>query len=234
VSILAKRAVWTVLTVIGLVLLGVGLWFAGHLGTSGSATFSLVPRDSGVVVLEPSVLNRTDEAVEVTATAADGGRLWIGRATPSDASDLVGGAARTTVTGVEVREWSLSSRAEGAGPSPTLGTSDIWRQQRSGAERVSMTVQQGDAPETVVLGSADGSKAGLESVTVTVSQRTWFFQSLVAALVGLIAVVAGGFGLWSSRPRRRGPTDGSDDYASGGPPEGHAPGRANDTKEVPV
>ena len=229
-SIWAKRAAWVVPTVIGLTLLVVGLWFAGHLGASGSATFSVSPKAGGVVVLEPSVLNRPEARVPAPPPALGGARLWVGRATPSDASTLVGGAARTTVTGFAVREWSLRSQAKGAGPTPTLAGSDIWRQQASGADRVTMTVQQPDAPEAVVIGSADG-RTGLESVTVTVAKRTWFFQSLMAALVGLIALAAGGFGLWSTRPRGRARRP---DHREADGSEVRAPGQPHDSKEVPA
>jgi hypothetical protein len=226
VSLLAKRALLATLAVIGLVLLGVGSWFTANLGASGSGTFTLSAKDSGVVVLEPQVLNRLDEPVTVTATSADGSELWIGRATPSDVAAIVGGADRAQVTGVSVRDWALTSQNTGVGPAAPLGTSDVWREERTGDGRVSLTVHQQNAPESVVVGRGDGSPAELETVTMTVSNGAWFAQSLLAAVLGLIALVAAAVGLWNTRPR-------SDSAAAtpAGPP---GPDTAHHHEEVPA
>lgn len=211
-SILAKRALLAAVTVIGLVLLGVGAWFTLHLGSSGSATFRAEP-GTGVVVLEPSVLNRVDDPLTVTATVAKGGAVWIGRTTPSDAAAVVGGARHTEVTGVRVRDWSLEQTQHGTGaPVGGLADADVWRQTVTGTGSATVEVDQGDAPESLVVTVPDGGGT-VQAVSLTVERRTWLFQSLLAALVGLLAAVGGGAGLvasWrrgSARADAQQPTD---------------------------
>lgn len=200
--VLAKRALLAALTAIGLALLVLGLWFTAHLGFSGTATFTAKPARGSVVVLEPSVLNRVDQPVTVTATAADGSPLWAGLTTPSDADAVVGGAARTSVTGAHVADWSLSTKHAGSGSARALSEGDIWHATSSGKGTVRVTVQQSDAPESLVIATADGTPAHLDSLSLSVHRTTWLFQALLCALVGLICLVAGGAGLWQLRGRR--------------------------------
>jgi hypothetical protein len=202
VSILAKRVLMAALTVIGLVLLVVGLWFTVHLGTSGSATFHTDP-GRGVVVLEPSVLNRVNQPTTVNAVSGKDTKLWMGLASPSDVHAIVGAAERTEVTGARLRSWSLETSHEGAGPAPDLAAADIWHGTRTGTGSAHLGVDQADAPEAIVIAAADGSPVDLNSLTVTVQRRTWFFQSVLTAFVGLLAAIAGGVGLrqqWRTPP----------------------------------
>lgn len=205
-SIVAKRALFAALTVIGLVVLVVGAWFTVHLGSSGSATFRATPTSGAVVVVEPSVLNRVDRPVSVTAVADDGATIWMGRTTPSDAQAIIGGADRISVTGAQVRDWRLVQSRAGAGTAPALAPADIWRQTASGEGRVRMNLDQTGAPESVVIAGPDGKPVELTSLTVTVERHTWFFQALLATLVGLLAALAGAAGVWQHRPRRSAPT----------------------------
>jgi protein-S-isoprenylcysteine O-methyltransferase Ste14 len=201
VSIVAKRALFAALTVIGLVVLVVGAWFTVHLGSSGSATFRAAPASGAVVVVEPSVLNRVDRPVSVTAVAKAGTKIWMGRSSPVDAQAIIGGADRISVTGTQVRDWRLVQSRAGAGTAPPLAPADIWRQTASGQGRVHMNLDQTGAPESVVIAGPDGKPVELTSLTVTVERHTWFFQALLATLVGLLAALAGAAGLWQHRPR---------------------------------
>ena len=219
---LATRILLAALTVIGLVLVAVGSWFTFHLGPSGSATFTTAPARGSVVVLEPSVLNRVDRPTTVTATTRGGAPVFIGRATPSDAHAVVGGADVTSVTAARVGSWSLAHSRSGAGPAAALAGADVWRSTVTGTGRARLQVQQADAPESVVVATADGRAADLASVTVTVERRTWFFQALLVALVGLLATAAGAAGLWQQRRHARA---GREDLA--------APDRTRPTEEVP-
>lgn len=219
VPVLAKRALLVLLTAVGLVLLVLGLWFTAHLGLSGTATFTTKPARGSVVVLEPSVLNRVDEPVTVTAKAAQGTQLWAGLASPSDADAVVGDAARTSVAGAHVNGWSLTARRTGAGDAQAAPDADIWHATRSGTGTVRITVHQSDAPESLVIANADGTPAALNSLTLTVQHSTWVFQSLLCALVGLLAAAAGIAGSWQLRPRAR----------TG---EGAEPGSDRDSEEV--
>ena len=214
-SIVAKRALLAALTVIGLALLLVGAWFTVHLGSSGSAVLRSTPATGAIVVIEPSVLNRVDRPVSITAVAAPGTKIWMGLTTPTDAQAIIGGADRTSVTGAHLREWSLVQSRAGAGTAPELATADIWRHTASGDGRVRLNLDQSGAPESLVIAAPDGKPVDLTTLKVTVERRTWFFQALLVTLVGLLATVAGAAGLWQSlRRRTTRPDDPTDANAS--------------------
>lgn len=203
-SMVAKRAVLAVLTVIGLVLLGLGSWFTVHLGPTGSATFTSTPAKGSVVVVEPSLLNRVERPTTVTVVTRDDSPVFVARATPSDAQAVVGGADTTTVTGARVRSWSLVQSQSGAGAAPALAGADVWRESVQGEGRARLEVSQANAPEAVVIATADGKAADIAELSVTIERRTWFFQALLVALVGLLATAAGAAGLWQQRRRTAG------------------------------
>lgn len=200
-SMVAKRAGLALLTLLGLVLLGVGSWFTFHLGPSGSATFTTTPDAGSVVVVEPSLLNRVDRPATVTVVTRADGPVFLGRATPSDVETIIGAADTTTVTGARVGSWSLDRTRSGAGPAPALAGADIWRETVQGEGRARLQVSQADAPEAVVVATADGKPADIAELRVTIERRTWFFQALLFALVGLLATAAGAAALWAQRRR---------------------------------
>ncbi|HET6694394.1 MAG TPA: hypothetical protein VFG97_08815 [Pedococcus sp.] len=203
-SSMSKRVALGVLTLAGLVVAGVGLWFTSHLGPSGSGEFTARPSGERLVVLEPRVLNRVDSPVTITAKAKDGAEVWIGRAAPSDASALVESAARQSVTGVSLGDWALRTSTVGQGTAPALGQADVWRQAVAGKGSATLTVDQQDAPETVVIGTASGEPADLTSLEVTWQSRAWAFEALVLILLGVVLAAAGAAGLWRLRPRAAG------------------------------
>jgi hypothetical protein len=196
----SKRAALGALVLVGLVLAGIGLWFTSHLGLSGGASFSASPKNDRLVVLDPSVLNRVDSPVTITARTRDGSDVWVGRATPSDAASLVGRAATATATGVSVADWSLTTSEAGAGTAPSFAQADLWRQQVGGKGAATLTVQQDDAPETVVVATASGKPADLAELTVEWQRQVWSVEALAALLVGLLLAAAGALGLWKLRP----------------------------------
>lgn len=196
---LAKRVVGGLLALVGLVLTAFGLWYALHLGGGGTATFSSTASGTNPVVVPQTVLNRVDGVVKVTATPRAGGTAWLAAATPSDAKAVLGKTAHTTVTGVSTRPWQLESETAGTGPAPALAATDVWRNTETGAGAVSMTIEQANAPETVI---AQATKGQLERIDVTWERKSWFVQSVIAALVGLFLVLSGLSLLWSSRPGR--------------------------------
>lgn len=196
---IVTRAVGVLLALAGLALTIVGVWFATHLGGSGTARFALHPQAGRPVVVGPEVLNRVDADVTVSATAAGSGRVWMARANPSDATAVVGDTQRVQVTGVDVPAWTLRSVARGTGEAPRLGTADLWRQQVDGTGTVSLTVKQAQAPEALVVAADDGR---LTSLTLAVTDKRWFVEAVVAALVGLFLLLAGVVALWPRRHRR--------------------------------
>lgn len=193
---LAKRVGGATLALLGLVLAAVGLWYAVHLGGSGTATFTATASGTNPVLVPQTVLNRVDDAVKVTVTPKDGGAVWLAAASPSDARAVLGEAARTTVTGVSTRPWQLESETDGTGAAPALASTDVWRNTETGDGAVSMTIDQANAPETVI---AQATKGQLADIELTWERKSWFVQAVITALVGLFLLLSGLSLLWSSR-----------------------------------
>jgi hypothetical protein len=198
------RVVGALLALVGLALAAVGVWFGVQLGSSGTATFAATPGSGDVIVLSPDVLNRVDADVTVTATPSSGGRVWMALANPSDATAVLGESGHLEVTGVEVGGWVLTTAGRGSGDAPDLTAAELWRNEDDAEGPVSMTVEQADAPETVVVAAQEGT---VEQLTMSISDKTWFVEAVVAALVGLFLLVVGLVMLWPSRRRRRSPVD---------------------------
>ena len=196
---LAKRVAGGLLALLGVVLTAVGLWYALHLGGSGTATFSSPASGTTPVLVPQTVLNRVDGDVTVTATPRSGGTVWLAAAAPSDAKAVLGTTAHTTVTGVSTRPWQLRTENTGTGAAPALANTDVWRNTETGNGAVTMTIEQENAPETVI---AQATKGQIERVDVTWERKSWFVQSVIAALVGLFLLLSGLSLLWSTRRRR--------------------------------
>ncbi|MDT0214562.1 hypothetical protein Q9R29_11760 [Rothia sp. ARF10] len=196
---LAKRVTGGLLALLGVVLTAVGLWYALHLGGSGTATFSAPGSGTTPVLVPQTVLNRLDGDVTVTATPRSGGTVWLAAAAPSDAKAVLGKTAHTTVTGVSTRPWQLETEGIGTGAAPALAGTDVWRNTETGNGAVTMTIEQENAPETVI---AQATRGQIERVDVTWERKSWFVQSVIAALVGLFLLLSGLSLLWSTRRRR--------------------------------
>ncbi|GGL41721.1 hypothetical protein H9L10_08600 [Phycicoccus endophyticus] len=219
------RVLGAVVAVVGIALVVLGGWFAARLGGTGTAEFTTRPAAGVPVTVSPDVLNRVDVDVTVTATPSDGGTVWVALANPSDAEAVLGDARHVDVTGVDVRDGALTTRVLGSGTSPALRAADLWRVQDDGTEPVALTVEQADAPETLVVTATTGS---VESLTLTFVDKRWFVEAVVAVLVGLFLLAAGVIALW---PRRRTRTP---DGTPGPPhtePEASAPARHLTGKE---
>ncbi len=198
---IVKRVVGALLALVGLAITAVGVWFATQLGTSGTAEFTMHPATTDPVVVGPDVLNRVDADVVVTATPTEGGSVFMALANPSDATAVVGGSQHVAVTGVSVRDWALLSRTTGTGTAPELGAADLWRQQDDAKGPVTLTVQQSEAPETLVV-KAEGGQ--LSSLTMKVTDKSWFVEAVVGALIGLFLLVVGVVLLTARRTRHHG------------------------------
>jgi len=198
---IVKRVVGALLALVGLAITAAGVWFATQLGTSGTAEFAMHPATTDPVVVGPEVLNRVDADVVVTATPTEGGSVFMALANPSDATAVVGGSQHVTVTGVSVRDWALLSRTTGTGTAPDLGAADLWRQQDDAKGPVTLTVQQSEAPETLVV-KAEGGQ--LSSLTMEVTDKSWFVEAVVGALIGLFLLVVGVVLLTARRARHHG------------------------------
>ncbi len=212
---LAKRVVGALLALLGLVVTVIGLWYAVHLGGSGTATFSSPASGTAPVLVPPTVLNRVDGAVTVTATPRTGGTVWLAATSPSDAEAVLGSTAHTAVTGVDTRPWELLTETTGTGAAPALPATDVWRNTETGTGAVSMTIEQANAPESVLAQATEGQIATVE---LTWERKSWFVQSVIAALVGLFVLLSGLSLLWSSRATRRGHGEDRDQVEPGAHP----------------
>jgi ABC-type nickel/cobalt efflux system permease component RcnA len=94
----------------------------------------------------------------------------------------------------------LTTSQTGAGTAPALAQADLWRQQASGKGEATLTVEQDDAPETVVVATASGKPAELAELTVEWQRPAWSLEALAVLVVGLLAAAAGALGLWRLRP----------------------------------
>jgi len=200
---LAARIAAGMAALLGLMLAIGGIWVTAQVGASGTATFTGSPK-AGAIVLSPVVLNRVDADVIVTATAAKGTTVSLGRATPSDAVAAIGQAPVSVTKSVDKTKLALLFDASGSGDLPDLSRADIWRERVSGPGKATMRVTQAQAPESVVVTTSDGKKA---TVQVTIARRAWFVQAVVAVVVGL-ALIGGAALLWRSqlaRGRHAGP-----------------------------
>jgi hypothetical protein len=185
---IVKRVVGVLLALVGLALTAAGVWLAVELGSSGTARFTVHPATADPVLIGPDVLNRVDSDVVVTATPPAGGSVWMALANPSDADAVVGSSKHLAVTGVSVRDWTLLTTTTGTGTAPELGAADLWRQQDDAEGPVSLTVEQSEAPETLVVASQGGE---IGSLTLTVVDKSWFVEAVIAALIGLFLLVVG-------------------------------------------
>lgn len=193
-SSLILRIIGALLALLGLVAVVVGGWFLAAIGTSGSATFTSEP-ESRVVVLDPDVLNRVDQPVEVTAEG--GGTVWAGTARPSDADALLADSSRVEIDGVGVREWVLTSSEVGDGGAVDAGSLDIWQASTSAPETVTTTIDQSHAPQTLIITAPEGEQ--VEQVQLAVADEGWSTTALgvligggVALLLGIALVVRAG------------------------------------------
>jgi hypothetical protein len=183
---LARRIAVAVAAVLGLALAVFGAWFAFVLGPKGTASFEAT--SNAPLVIGPNVLNRVNAPVTVSADAASG-PVFLGAAVPQDVDQLVGQAKHNFVASASFPGRTLTIEQLGSGDLPDPSGSHIWRSSADG----SITVTQDQAPQSVLVYP---SKGGSVDVDVTVARNTWFLQSLVALVVGLIVVAFAGGWLW--------------------------------------
>lgn len=186
VSTLIQRAAGVILALLGVLAVAVGGWFLSNLGTSGTATFTADPGQR-VVVLDPDVLNRVDHPVEVTATGK--GDLWAGTARPSDVEALLGDGARSQITGVDVGDWALTTADAGKGTEVDPGSLDIWQESTTASGEVTRTIDQADAPQSLVVSAPEGAE--IDQVTMTVEDGSWATTAIVTLVAGIIVLLIG-------------------------------------------
>ena len=194
---LARRLLAVVLVLVGVAAAVVGGWFTARVGTTGTATFTLRPSTAAPILLEPSLLNRLTTETVVRVMPAPGHEVWVGTGGLGDTPAAVGGAAVVHPEGVDVRDGRIRTSTTGQGAAEGVTSADVWRRvERSRNAPITWTVAQGQSPDSLLV-VADRPPA---EVSVSWTRRSWFFQSLVLALLGVITAVVG---LVLLRPSRR-------------------------------
>lgn len=182
----ARRALGAVLAVLGLALAALGAWTALRLGPAGEAHFIATSKATGVIVVEPGILNSLNLPVRIKATRGDGGAVWLAAAPSTDAGAVLAKSAVSTVSGVNFPAGTLDFRVSGSGALHGISSADIWRVSSKGAGAAELVVGQGRGPETAVVTSGDATDLTNLTLTLTWAQRQWFFEALAAAVIGAI------------------------------------------------
>jgi hypothetical protein len=178
-----------------------GGWIVVMLGPAGAAHFSATSKAPGAIVVTSDMLGSVDVPVRITANRRDGGALLLSVAPSTDARAILAGSAVSTVSTVHFPAGTLDLRATGAGGLSDVSTADIWRAAARGSGSARLLVDQnpGRGPETVVVTSGDGTALEDVTVTLTWSDRVWFFEALAAATLGAIIAAFALNDLWQSR-----------------------------------
>jgi hypothetical protein len=188
---LARRLAVALLVLLGLVLTVAGAWLAIVLGPKGTATFSATA--TAPLLVGPTVVNRVDVPVTVAAHAASG-PVFLGAATPKDATEAVGQAKHSFVVSSAFPSRALQLEELGTGGLEDPSGYHVWR--ATGTD--SLTLSQDQAPQAVLVYA---TKGGAVDVSVSFSRTAWFLEALVALVVGLVLVGFAGGWLWQHRPR---------------------------------
>ncbi|MFV0462603.1 MAG: hypothetical protein ACK5MP_05315 [Nostocoides sp.] len=194
--VLAKRVIGGLLGLVGIGALVLGSWFIAHVGTSGTATFTVATTGDEPVVIPAQVSARLTVPATITATASKGTEVWVGRGGASDVAAALGTTAVTTVTAVDIPGWQLRTRSSGSGDPAALSSYDIWRSQSRSMNKVVVAVPVDEHPPTIVIATKDG---GPTQVTMSWTRSRWFFQALTLSLIGLLLVAVGVSFLLSKR-----------------------------------
>lgn len=185
--VLARRVAVALAALVGLALTILGAWFAIILGPKGTAAFSATSTQPAVL-LGPNIVNRVAVPAVVTAQAASG-PVFLGAAVPQDAADAVGQARHEAAIAAEFPARSLKLEGFEGAPLENPSAFHVWRSSGEGT----LTISQDDAPQSVLVYATNG---GPVDVTVTYARSTWFLQSLVALVMGLIVLAFAGGWLW--------------------------------------
>jgi hypothetical protein len=189
VTTILRRLLGVVLILVGIGALMIGGWFARALGTDGAASFSTTPPADMPVVIGPDTNARTDIPLTITATADPEVPITVSVATPSDADALLGDTRHSRVTGIEVRDWVLTTSTSGAEEPVVPATADLWRSQTTSDGSAQIEAELESAPETMIITTPQDTS--LTELTMTWTNPAWFYQALALVFGGLLAVLAG-------------------------------------------
>ncbi|MEI2777119.1 MAG: hypothetical protein V9G19_14350 [Tetrasphaera sp.] len=208
---LVKRIVGAVLLLAGLALIGLGGWFANYLGSDGAARFTVDPVGATPLVLEPRILNRTDQPVRIEITPATASTAVVAVGTPADALSVIEGKALDAVTAVELPAKTATVTRRPGASGIDLTSVNVWRSTTTITSTDTVTIRQDTAPETVVIAPVGDGK--LDAVTLTWTRSAWFKQAIAVVAAGVVVTLVGAWLLL--RRRRRQPPGPTDDGRAG-------------------
>ena len=186
---LARRPVVALLAVLGLVLTVLGAWAAVTLGPKGTVTFTATGNQA--TVIGPTTLNRVAVPVTVSAHAASG-PVFIGAATPNDATAAVGQAKHEIVVSAAFPARTLQLEQLGLGTLEDPSGYHVWRS--TGTD--TLTLSQDQAPQGVLVYP---TKGGPVDISVSYARTAWFLEALAALVLGLVVLAFAGGWLWQHR-----------------------------------
>jgi hypothetical protein len=198
-----KRAATRLGTLVGLVLVICSVMGFLLLGTQGTWHSELrVPAGRTAVVIEPALASVMGPSISVHAQADSDVPLFIGRARPDDTDALLESSDRLVVTGLDGARRLHTSRAQGSDPLPAPASVDIWHRSTTGEGQTRLSYHAARGAQSAVVARADGAPLPALSVTVSWSNRTWYWIPLVLLLAGLGLILW--LRRWSRPPTRVG------------------------------
>lgn len=184
-----RRLLGVVLILTGLAALVVGGWFARALGPDGTAGFTTRPPADLPLVIGPDTNARTDIPLTITATSGSDVPITVSIAPPSDARAFLGDTRYARVTGIEIRDWAVTTSTTGTGEPMRPTTADLWRSQTTTDGSAEIVADLENAPETMIITTSDGS--ALTGLEMTWANPAWFYQALSLVFAGLLAMLVG-------------------------------------------
>ena len=98
-----------------------------------------------------------------------------------------------------MRDWTLLTTTTGTGTAPELGAADLWRQQDDAEGTGDAHRRAVAVPPRRWSSKSQGGQIG--SLTLTVVDKSWFVEAVIAALIGLFLLVVGVVLVTSRRAR---------------------------------
>lgn len=184
-----RRLLGVVLVLAGLAGLVVGAWFARALGTDGAATFTARPPAGVPVVVDAQTNARTDIPLLITAGADEDVPVTVSIASPTDAEAFLGDSEYARVTGIDVREWALTTERLGTDDPIAPAAADLWRSQVTTDGTAEIPGDLEAAPETMIITVPEDAE--LSELAMTWTNPAWFYQALALAFAGLLVALVG-------------------------------------------
>lgn len=176
------RAARPLLTVAGLTLVLIGLLLALLLGADGAwSARAVVPAGRAAVVLDPALVSVLGARVQVSATAADGARLFVGRARSDDAQGYTEGTDHARVSGLRADRTLVVTAVDGATGLVAPDAVDVWQQTSTDG---SLAWEPTPGARSVVVARPDGHPLDRLRLTVVWRHGAWTWWPVGCLLLG--------------------------------------------------